>query len=155
MAQGWRESDRARRVLSACLTAAVLAVSTTVVAEQAPQCPTPPVEPCVTRHGRLSSQNGIPFAIWLIGTTRRVGVANGLDGVPAEARRYLEMTSPDHSYIYGDFEICPLEPDVPGHMRHVCLVTGKNLVIENLQALWPTFRLRSTWTEALRSETRR
>jgi len=84
-----------------------------------------------------------------------VAVANGLDGIPSEAHPYLEMTSPDHSYIYGDFEICPLEPDAPGRMRDVCVVSGKNLVVENLQALWTPFRLKSTWTAAPGPEKRR
>jgi len=39
-------------------------------------CPIPTIEPCVTRRGRLSTQNGISMTIWLIDTTRRVAVAN-------------------------------------------------------------------------------
>ena len=110
-------------------------------------CPEKPVEPCFKHHGRLSSQNGIALAVWLIGTTRRVGVANGFALSPA-IQRYLVMTSPEHSYIYGDFEICPLEPDTPGHLRDVCVAGAEKLVVENLRGLRPPFRLLSTWPDA-------
>lgn len=55
------------------------------------------------------------------------------------------MTSPDHSYIYGDFDICPLEADRPGHMRRVCVVGAEKLVVKNLRNDRPAFRLLSTW----------
>jgi hypothetical protein len=64
--------------------------------------------PCFTHHARLSSQNGIALRLWLSGTNRSVGVA---DDLPKELDQllapYLEMTSDDHSYVFGDFEICP------------------------------------------------
>src|SRR5688500_14531624 len=63
------------------------------------------IEPCFTHRGRLSSQNGIALTIWLIGTTRRVNVSFGNDQILPVLEKYLEMTSLDHSYIYGDFEI--------------------------------------------------
>lgn len=148
----WRFRFQSRLVLVAVIVAATLISEAMSASGQSPLCPQPPVEPCVTRHGRFSSQNGIPYTLWLIGTTRRVAVANGQEGIPPDARRYLEMTSPDHSYIYGDFEICPLEPDVPGHMRQVCVVSSKNLVVENTGGLRPPFRLKSTWTAQRRAK---
>ena len=105
-------------------------------------CPVPPIESCFTHHGRLSSQNGIPQRLWLIGTKRVVRVDNEL---PPLLQPYLEMTSPRHSYIYGDFVICPVERDVPGHMRRVCVTGARRLVVENLQGTPPPFRLLSTW----------
>jgi hypothetical protein len=104
-----------------------------------------PIEPCVTRHGRLSSQNGTSLTIWLIGSTRVVAVEQDFDDVPSSVRRYLDMTSPDHSYIYGDFEICPLEPDRPGRMRRVAVACASRLVVQNLRGSRPAFRLLSTW----------
>src|SRR5438874_1271654 len=68
-------------------------------------CRAQPVEPCFKHHGRLSSQNGIALKIWLLGTTRMVALDNDPDDLPAIVRKYLEITSPDHSYIYGDFDI--------------------------------------------------
>jgi hypothetical protein len=111
-------------------------------------CPEKPVEACFKHHGRLSSQNGIALTIWLIGTTRRVGLANDRGQIPPAVQRYLVLTSPDHSYIYGDFEICPLEPDTPGHLRHVCVAGAEKLVVENLAKLRPPFRLLSTWPDS-------
>src|SRR5688572_16949263 len=66
------------------------------------ECPEQPIEPCVKRHGRLSSQNGITRTIWIIGTTRRVAVANDFESFPPILQKYLMMTSDDHSSIFGD-----------------------------------------------------
>ena len=52
-------------------------------------CPVKPVESCFRHHGRLSSQNGIALTIWLVGTTRRVGLANYLADLPAFVQKYL------------------------------------------------------------------
>jgi hypothetical protein len=125
----------------------VVCASTVRLSAQPWTCPEKPVEPCFKHHGRLSSQNGRALTVWLIGTTRRVQVANGLERLPAAVGRYLSMTSPEHSYIYGDFEICPLEPDTPGHMRQVCVAGAEKLVVENLRGLHP-FRLLSTWPDS-------
>lgn len=109
-------------------------------------CQRPPIEPCLDRHGRLSTQNGIAQTIWLIGTTRRVKVTNELtDFLPAGALKYTELTSPDHSYIFGDFTICPIEADATGHMRDVCVTAAKNLVVQTIDGSRPPFRIRSTW----------
>lgn len=102
-------------------------------------------EACFTHHGRLSSQNGIALKVWLIGTTRMVGLETDLEDLPPLVRKYLDMTSPDHSYIYGDFRICPLEPDVPGHLRRVCVTGGEKLVVQRVDGSQPAFRLVSTW----------
>jgi hypothetical protein len=74
-----------------------------------------------------------------------VRLENDLDDLPLVVRKYLEMTSLNHSYIYGDFDICPLQPDVPGHMRSVCVAGAENLVVQNLRRVRPPFRLLSTW----------
>ena len=92
------------------------------------QCPIQPIEPCVKQHGRLSSQNGMALKIWLIGTKRVVGLDNDVDRLPAPLGKYLDMTSPDHSYIYGDFEICPTEPVTPGHLRRRIGLSGDELI---------------------------
>jgi len=79
---------------------------------------------------------------------------NDLDDLPAIVRKYLEITSPDHSDIYGNFDICPLERDTPGHLRSVCVVVAEKLVVHNLQGSLPPFRLLSTWpvTQALENK---
>src|SRR3954463_12849813 len=107
------------------------------------RCLAPPIEPCFTHRGRLSAQNGIAFIIWLVGTKRMVAVSD--TEIPAMLGRYLDMTSPDHGDIYGDFEMCPLGPDRPGHMRSACVTSAVNLVVQDRDRSRPAFRLRSTW----------
>jgi hypothetical protein len=109
------------------------------------RCSAQPVEPCFKHRGRLSGQNGIARTIWLVGTTRKVNVRN--EEIPSFIEKYLDMTSEDHSYIFGVFEICPVERDVPGHMRAVCVARGEELVVQNLRDARPPFRLLSTWHE--------
>jgi hypothetical protein len=67
------------------------------VAADSWQCKAQPVEPCFKHHGRLSSQNGIALAIWLIGTPRRVGVYE--TDVPSFLYKWLDLTLPNHSYL--------------------------------------------------------
>ena len=83
--------------------------------------------------------------IWLIGTSRIVALDNGVEELPPLISKYLEMTSPNHSYVYGDFDICPLERDTPGHMRRVCVIGAQKLVVQDIQAVRAPFRLLSTW----------
>ena len=127
------------------VVAVVLVLNPSALSAVAWQCPAKPVEPCSKRHGRLSSQNGVGLAIWLIGSKRVVEVDNDIDELPAQVRRYLTITSPDHSYVFGDFDICPLEADRPGHMRRVCVTGAEKLVVQNLRGSRPAFRLLSTW----------
>ncbi len=123
-----------------------LATSTAGAGAASWQCRAQAVESCFRHRGRLSSQNGIALKIWLIGTTRVVGLENGVEELPPPVvRKYLDMTSSDHSYIYGDFDICPLESDKPGHLRRVCVAGMEKLVVQNLRGSRPPFRLLSTW----------
>ena len=68
--------------------------------------------------------------------------------MPLFIAKYLDMASSNYSYIYGDFEICPVEPDIPGHMRSVCVMDAKKLVVQNLTDPRPAFKLLSTWPAA-------
>ena len=117
-----------------------------VAAGQQPwKCLEQPIEPCMKRHGRLSSQNGIGLKIWIIGTTRMVAVANDSSDLPPVLQKYLEITSDNHSYIFGDFEICPVTPDKPGHIRHACVAGAEKIVVQPLRRSDPPFRLLPTW----------
>lgn len=107
------------------------------------RCLVPPVEPCFTHRGRLSGQNGIAYMIWLVGTKRIVSVYE--TQIPAALSKYLSMTSPDHGDVYGDFEICPLERDRPGHMRSACIAGATRLVVQDRERTRPPLRLLSTW----------
>ena len=107
------------------------------------RCDRVPTEPCVKQRGRLSSQNGIRYRLWLVGTNRVLDVAS--TDVPAFLEPYLIITSDDHSNVFGDFEVCPLGPDVPGEVRPACIMGGERLVVQNLRRERPLFRLLSTW----------
>ncbi len=134
-----------RRTLVATLLAVWCATQIAVAEAVRWPCPVTPIESCFRHRGRLSSQNGIALTMWLVGTTRRLGVDNDSSALPAFVRKYLVITSEDHSYIYGDFEICPTEPDMPGRLRHVCISSAERLVVQNLQKPTPPFRLLQTW----------
>jgi hypothetical protein len=95
----------------------------------------------------LSSQNGIALMLWLIGTKRVVALANDFEALPSEIQKYLYMTSEDHSYIFGDFLVCPLEPDTPGLMRQACVTGAEKLVVQPLRRATSPFRIRSTWPQ--------
>jgi hypothetical protein len=107
------------------------------------QCTKPPVEACFTHRGRLSGQNGIAHMIWLVGTKRIVAVDN--TEMPDTLLKYLDMASPDHSDIYGDYKICPLESDRPGYMQSVCVSSASRLVVQDRDRSRPPVRLLSTW----------
>ena len=144
--EAMRSMSSRRHLRAAAMAVSLWLVTGTAEPQSASwQCPARPVEPCVTQHGRLSSQNGIALKIWLIGTRRMVGLENDIDDLPPSVRKYMDMTSPDHSYIYGDFSMCPLEPDVPGHLRRVCVTGAERLVVRRLNGSGPAFRLLSTW----------
>src|SRR5512145_191685 len=94
----------ARVVLSVGLALALAVARATAQGPVA--CSKKPIEPCVKRHGRLSTQNGITQRIWLIGTTRMVSPDNDMaDLLPPPMGKYLSLDLPDHAYVYGDFEI--------------------------------------------------
>ena len=107
------------------------------------RCVAPTTEPCFTHRGRLSGQNGIAYMIWLVGTKRIVGVNQ--TEIPAMLGKYLSMTSPDHRDVFGDFDICPVEPDRPGHIRLVCVAGATRLVVQDRDRSRPPIRLLSTW----------
>ncbi len=108
-------------------------------------CPAQPIEPCLRRHGRLSSQNGISLKIWLVGTRQMVALENNIEDLPEVFQKYLDMTSADHSYIFGDFDICPVDADTPGRLTRVCVADATKIVVQPLDGSRPSFRLVSTW----------
>jgi hypothetical protein len=87
---------------------------------------------CFWIHGRLFAANGTPtFRIWRIGTRRIFGVvdANGSsesDKVLPDKLRALVQPDAFAVFVFGDFEVCPLEKDHPGRMRTVRLAGGRN-----------------------------
>lgn len=134
------------RIPRPAVAATLLCLLMNVAGTASPQTGAKPEFPCFKGHGRLVSySSGSPsLRIWLIGTKRVVGLEDST--IPSVIEPYLSATSPEYSFIYGDFELCPVEPDKPGHMRRVRMVRAENLVVENAQGLpRPPFRLLSTW----------
>ena len=95
---------------------------------------------CYWTHGRLSFNDGTPaFRLWKIGTHRVLGILSGpsandaLDNenpeLPAEVRRVFRPLTTGS--VFGDFEVCPLEPEKNGAMQSACIESAKNLVVEN------------------------
>ena len=87
--------------------------------------------------------NGNPsYRLWKIGTHRILGIysgpsvdRNGLDNegpeLPSNVERKLWVTKDPNSQndLFGDFEVCPLEPEKPGVMQAACIESAKNIVI--------------------------
>jgi len=136
-------SAQKRLAFAAVYGALLLAITSQTMSGADWRCNVQPVESCFNHHGRLSSQNGITLTIWLIGTSRIVNVDK--TEVPSFLDKYLDLTLPNHSYVYGDFTVCPLAEDRPGHMRPVCVTDAQKLVVQNLADSRKTFRLLSTW----------
>ena len=128
------------------VAATLLCLVMSAAGTASPQTGAKPEFPCFKHHGRLmGGLNGISTRLWLIGTNRVLAVDGGVD-LPGDANKYFDPTTPDFSVIYGDFEICPVEPDVPGAARRVEVNGFEKLVVQNLKdSSRPPFRLLSTW----------
>jgi hypothetical protein len=94
---------------------------------------------CYLTHGRLNVANGTPsIRLWKIGTKRILAIHSGpgfkvgddreneSPELPANVERALSKSK--YGSIFGDFEICPLEPEVPGGMQDACIESGRNFV---------------------------
>jgi hypothetical protein len=119
-------------------------------------CKTPENAPlCYWTYGRLAIYDGNPSArIWKIGTRRILGIFNGPSRFPPlsdddfespefpanlerayEAdhqrwKRSKDNTPYDFPVIFGDFEVCPLEPEKKGEMQAVCIESTKNIFVQ-------------------------
>jgi len=103
----------------------------------------------------MGGLNGITTRLWLIGTNRVLAVDGGVD-LPGDANKYFDPTTPDFSVIYGDFDICPVEPDVPGAARRVEVKGVEKLVVQNLNdSSRPAFKLPSTWPKQNKAASRK
>ncbi len=89
---------------------------------------------CRTVHGRMSLANGTPSVrIWVIGSHRMLGVIQqdeAFTDLPANIRQLWSAHGDDamwSSDLFGDFRVCPLRADRPGHMQPVRLEAASNL----------------------------
>jgi hypothetical protein len=89
--------------------------------------------PCYQVHGRLNAWNGGPATekIWVIGTHRILAVYD---------RTAYKMTMPEaisdqlndfFTEIFADYQVCPLEKEIPGHQSYVCVESAKNIRVEH------------------------
>lgn len=79
------------------------------------------------------------FRLWKIGTDRLLSIYSGpstypdKDGdnehpeLPANVKQSF---GPGYNRIFGDFEVCPLEPEKPKTMQAVCIEAAKKIAIE-------------------------
>jgi len=79
---------------------------------------------CFTIRGRANYSNGIPFRLWVVGTHRMLAPTN----IPPRVAQYLDLGGAAFDVVvFGDYEICPIEKDVPGWMRGVCIESATHL----------------------------
>jgi hypothetical protein len=96
---------------------------------------------CYWAHGRLNIANGTPtIRLWKIRTKRILAIYSGpgynkgndreneSPELPANVEAVLSKSR--YGSIFGDFEICPLEPEVAGEMQDACIESGKNFVVD-------------------------
>lgn len=102
-------------------------------------CKTPEnTNSCYWTHGRIGFYNGTPaIRLWKIGTNRLLGIYSGpsvdrygLDNEDPQMPTNLKLTfKPSQNQVFGDFEVCPLEPEREGTMQAACIESAKNLVV--------------------------
>ncbi len=112
-------------------------------------CKTPANAPsCYWTHGRLALYNGgYPnFRLWKIGTHDLLGIYSGplefqhrddpsfkwdydAPELPANLQAAFHVTDPFTIDVYADFQVCPLQPHIPGHMQAACIESAKHLVV--------------------------
>ena len=122
----------------------LLSASRAMVAKDYRQepCKTPEIaQSCVQIHGRLTAGNGTPSTrLWHIGTHHVYGIYSNrygfthddetLDNEAPELHLELPKGTPTVGgwTVYGDFEGCPLEPPIQGHMQAACIVSASHVV---------------------------
>ena len=106
-------------------------------------CKTPEMaQSCVRVHGRLAAGEGRPSTrLWQIGTHHVYGIYSNrygfthdsqtLDNEAPELHFALPKDTPNPGgwTVYGDFEVCPLEPHIEGHMQAACIANAAAIVV--------------------------
>lgn len=107
-------------------------------------CKTLAIAPsCVVIHGRLRYGNGTPaLRLWHIGTTHSFVIYSGLNAekfdeldnehpkLPLNLQKTYEADpNPFKPRIFADFEVCPLEHFIPGHMQAACIASASHIVV--------------------------
>jgi hypothetical protein len=100
-----------------------------------------PAQGCVHIHGRLSAGSGTPATrLWQIGTHHIYGIYSNQYGFEHDISTldnespqlpspvYKHIDNPAIWRVYGDFEVCPLESRIEGHMQAACLAGATHLI---------------------------
>ncbi len=115
-------------------------------------CKTPSVaNSCYWTRGRLRFMNGTPaLRLWKIGTHRILGIYSGPSRynpaaedpdkgdnenpeLPGNVVGAFKRNQPAQGFpdpIFGDFEVCPLEPERSHVMQAACIESAKNIVVD-------------------------
>lgn len=101
-------------------------------------------------HGRLAIYNGgAPnFRLWQIGTSHLWGVFTNLEDMqcargttacqkqdeenpelPSNIAKAFHVPNPFDTVVYADFQVCPLEHHIPGHMQAACIESATHIVV--------------------------
>lgn len=105
-------------------------------------CKTPEIAAaCLRVHGRLTAGNGTPSTrLWPLGTHHLYGIYSNKYGFRHDSPT-LDNEAPELHFtfpkglpeqggwtVYGDFEVCPLEPLKQGHMQAACIAGASHIV---------------------------
>jgi hypothetical protein len=95
------------------------------------RCEASPFGACWRVHARFTVYTGnAQEVLWPVGTHRLLRVVRGDERllkvlIGGNDDNFVQMA--DRYELFGDFEVCPLENDVPGAMRDVCIKKAENL----------------------------
>lgn len=142
-------------ILALALCAVVAQAIPQTTAKRKIPCKTPDIAAsCYWTHGRLSVYNGNPtWRLWKIGTKRILAILSGPNSQGHDVEDSLHPELPpnleriyDADYerrvarkewdaefpqsAFGDFEVCPLEPERKGKMQAVCVESARNIVLQ-------------------------
>jgi len=138
------------------ITALLLLAHSSNAEKRTIACKTPAIAAsCYQTNGRLAVYNGgAPnFRLWQIGTGHLLGIFSDEDDklcvrglstckhnqsdqefeslhLPANLQRAYGDSNPFDVTIYANFEVCPLERHIPGHMQAVCIESATHLVVK-------------------------
>lgn len=112
-----------KRVL---LLLAWLCLCTSLALAQEPCAESPSCGKCFAFHGRFAVYTGDGLeTLWPVGTHRVLRPQSGTE--PLYKLLGSDVDELDGHVIFGDFVVCPLEKEVPGQMRNVCIKSARNL----------------------------
>ena len=104
--------------LCAAILLALTSYAAVVVAQQSQ-----PTFPCYSMRARYTVYMADSVReLWPIGSRRLLWVEDGDE-------KLINKLVPEHQgeSLYGDFTVCPLEPDRPGIMRHIRIASWGHL----------------------------